>query len=256
MITIRKGKRRHLHRRHRRDVWKTFCPDEVGDPFSRGFATLQSFSESRIPPGRRILQHPHHGTEMITYIREGALEYASSLGRAGTIQAGEFQRMTAGRGIHHSEANASQSGWTHIFRISLRPPHLELEPDHEEKRFTVAERRGRLCLIASPDARNGSLRLHQDALLYSGVLAAGQHIVHELAEARSAWLHVVEGEVTLGDILLDTGDGAGFVAECAISVTARQQSEVLLLDLSRFELPAHSDRDRSSRLAAFGFFAA
>jgi len=243
MITVREGASRQLHRHHGRDVWQTFSPDGSDDPFG-GFAMLQSFSESRLPPGRRILRHPHRGTEMLTYIREGAVAYTTSLGRAGIIQAGECQRMTAGCGIHHSEANVSRTHRAHLFRITFRPLRLELEPEHEEKRFTVAERRGRLRVVASPDARNGSLRIHHDALLYSGMLAAGQHLVYELAEARSAWLHVVDGELEMGGFVLRTGDGAGFVAVCAISMTARTQSEVLLLDSSRFQPPVIGVRDR------------
>ena len=104
-------------------------------------------------------------------------------------------------------------------------------PGHEQKRFSAADRRGALCVVASPDARRGSLRVHQDALLYSAMLSPGKHVVHELGQGRCAWLHLVEGEVTLGDVVLSTGDGAGVTAERAVSLTARVETEILLVDL-------------------------
>ena len=113
----------------------------------------------------------------------------------------------------------------------LSPSELGLVPGHELKRFTVAERRGRLCVVASPDAHGGSLRISQDALMCSAVLECGQHVVHELSPGRTAWLHLVAGEVTLGDDVLTSGDGAGITAERALSVTARKETEILLVDL-------------------------
>ena len=164
-------------------------------------------------------------------MREGVLAYDDSSGRSGSIQAGEFQRTTAGRGSYQSETNASRSAWAQVFQICLRPERAGLEPGHEQKRFSAAERRGRLCVVASPDARRGSLRIHQDALLYSAMLDPGKHVVHELSEGRSAWLHLVEGEATLGDVVLSSGDGAGLTAERAVSLTAREETEILLVDL-------------------------
>jgi hypothetical protein len=144
--------------------------------------------------------------------------------------------MTAGRGIRHSETNASRTDSAHVFQIWLRPSEAGLPPSHEQKRFSAAERRGVLCVVASPDGRRGSLRIHQDALMCSALLDPGQHVVHELSYGRSAWLHVVRGEVTLGDTVLAAGDGAGVSAERAVSLTAREESEILLFDLGE-ELP-------------------
>ena len=153
------------------------------------------------------------------------------MGRAGVIRAGEFQCMTVGRGDRHAEKNASRSAEAHIFRIWLRPAQDELEAGHEEKRFSAAQRRGGLCVVASSDARRGSLRIHQDALVFSALLDPGQHVVHELSQGRSAWLQMVQGEVTLGDQVLTTGDCAGVTAARAVSFTAREQTEVLMLDV-------------------------
>jgi redox-sensitive bicupin YhaK (pirin superfamily) len=139
--------------------------------------------------------------------------------------------MTASGDIRYSEMNASPTDWAHVFQMLLRPSSTKLESGHEQKRFSVAERRGRLRVVASPDARLGSLRVHQDILLYSAILARGQHVVHQLSPSRSAWLHVVEGDLALGEVQLSTGDGAGITAEHVVSLTANTAAELLLLDL-------------------------
>jgi len=145
--------------------------------------------------------------------------------------AGEFQRMTPGRGIRCNETNASRTDWTHVFQIGLYPSRAGFEPGHEQKRFSAAERRGVLCVVASPDARKGSLRVHRDAELYSSLLDPGQHVVHELSPGRSAWLHLLDGKVMLGDVILTAGDGAGITVERAVSITAQEESEIMLIDL-------------------------
>jgi hypothetical protein len=187
--------------------------------------------------------------EVVTYAREGALAYEDSQGCSGVIQTGEFQRMTTERGIRHNETNASRTEWAQIFQIGLRPRQSGLEAGYEQRRFSAAERRDGLCIVASPDARKGSLRIHQDALVYSAMLDPGQHVVHELSPERRAWLHVVHGEVTLGDLVLTTGDGAGLTDERAVSLTAHAKTEILLLDVGS-DLPgppgiALSDRPHS-----------
>jgi redox-sensitive bicupin YhaK (pirin superfamily) len=231
MITLRRAEERHHDLSHKHEAWLTFPAQDPADPLAGGFGALEYLDEDRLPPGADVPRHPHHDAEIVTYVRECALAYADSMGRSGVIHTGEFQHRTAGRGILHRETNASRTDWAHVFQIWLRPSEAELEPCHEQKRFSVAERRGRLCIVASPDTRRGSLRIHQDALLYSALLAPGQHVVHDLSQGRSAWLHLVQGEVTLGDVVLTTGDGAGVAAERAVSLTARGETEILLLVL-------------------------
>jgi quercetin 2,3-dioxygenase len=231
MITLRRDRERHHDRRRKQDVWFTFYARAEADPLANGFGTFECLNEVRLPPGMGVPRHPNHDAEIVTYVREGALAQEDSMGRSGVLQAGEFHRRTAGRGIRHSETNASQIDWAHVFQIWLRPSEAELQPNHEQKRFFTAERRGVLCVVASPDGRRGSLHIHQDALIYSATLDSGQHVVHELSEGRSAWLHLVQGEATLGDLVLTTGDGVGITAERAVSFTARGAAEILLLDL-------------------------
>lgn len=236
MITLRRNQERRHDRRSKRDLWLTFSPQDPTDPLADGFGNLQTLNEDRLPPGAGVPRHARHDAEIVTYVREGALAYEDSMGRSGVIHAGEFQRMTTDRGVRHSEANVSRTDWAHIFQIWLRPSASRIESGHEQKRFSAAQRRGGLCAIASPDARRGSLRVQQDALMYSAMLDPGQHVVHELSRGRSVWLHLVQGEVTLGDVVLNTGDGAGVTAERAVSLTAREETEILLLDLGE-QLP-------------------
>ena len=232
MIHIRRSAERHHDRRRKREVWRTFDPVARTDQPSDRFGRLEAIDESRLPPRADIPRRIGGDAEVITYVREGAVAYDDSTGHAGMIHAGEFQRMLTVPGARHSEANASRVEWAHVFQIRLCDSAPELQPGREQKRFSTAERRGMLCLVASHDARSGSLRLGQDTRIYSALLEPGQHIVHELAPGHTAWLHIADGEITLEDQVLVTGDGAGLTAERAVSLTARKSSEILLFDIA------------------------
>jgi redox-sensitive bicupin YhaK (pirin superfamily) len=231
MITLRRGEERHHRRSRKQKVWRTFNPRDPTDPLSDGFASLEGLDEDRLAPGTEVPPHPQHESQIVTYVRQGALAYKNSKGHSGIILAGEFECTTAGRGIRLRQTNASPTDWAHVFQIRLRPTKAEFEPNHAQKRFSVAQRRGVLCLVASADARSASLRIHQNILIYSSLLDPGQHVVHPLLPGHRAWLHLVEGEAMLGNVVLTTGDSAGIKAERALSLTAREKTEFLLLDL-------------------------
>lgn len=231
MITLRRAEDRRHDRRRTQGAWQTFSPGDRADPLAEGFGGLALFNEHHLAPGAGVPRYPRHDAEIVTFVREGALAYEDSTGCSGVVHAGEFQRITAGRGLRHGERNASRTDWAHVFQSWLRPSEAGLEPGHEQKRFSTAERRGGLCVVASPDARRGSLRLHADALVYAAVLDPGQHVAHELSPGRRAWLHLVQGEVMFNDLVLTTGDGVGVAAERVVSFTAREETEILLLDL-------------------------
>jgi quercetin 2,3-dioxygenase len=232
MISLRRAEARHHDPRHRRKVWQTFDSRARTDHLADGFGALETLDENRLPPRADIAHHARDDAEIVTYVREGTVAYEDAMGHSGMIHAGEFQRMVATRGARHSEANASRADWAHVFQIRLRRSPAEPGPGREQKRFSAAQRRGSLCIVASPDARRGSLRLGQDAEMYSALLEPGQHVVHELQAERAAWLHVVQGEVALGDLVLATGDGAGVTTERAVSLTAREDTEILLFDVA------------------------
>jgi redox-sensitive bicupin YhaK (pirin superfamily) len=236
MITLRRAQERQYEQRRKQETWLTFYTQETAHPLANGFGSLETLKEGRFPP-RGSLRVKGQEAEIITYVREGTLAYQDSTGQLGLIQAGEFQRMTAGGAIRYSETNASSTDWAHVFQIHLRPAMAGLEPGHEQKRFSGAERSGILCVVASPDGRKGSLRVHQDALLHSAILRPGQHLIHELVPGRSAWLHVIQGRATLGTIPLEGGDGAGISDERAVSLTAHTETEILLLELPQLAAP-------------------
>jgi hypothetical protein len=222
MITVRRSADRHHVRQGRQDVWSTFHP-EVAD----GFETLIALNEGLVPPGASIPPLPFQGAEVITYVFEGALGRTGSTAGVGVILAGEFQRRSAACG--HRETNMSRSAWARVFQISLRSSAGGLQPGRETRRFSIAQRRGVLCVIASHDGRNGSLRIQSDARVHSAILDSGRHLAYELAPEGRAWLHIVTGEVQLGGVALAAGDGAGITAEHAVSLIARGDSEILLV---------------------------
>ncbi len=230
MLAVRPAKQRYDDRRGKQSNWLTFYNQAAADPLSEGFGGLRLLNEIRLPPGGSMRAHPPREAEVVTYLLEGTLAYEDSLGRTGLMQAGEFRCMTVGRGISSTETNLSRTNWTHLFRIGLGSSE-EYRAAQQQKRFSAAERRGGLCLVASADARAGSLPLHQDARVYSALLRAGQHLIHELAEGRRAWLHVVSGELMLQDLVLTSGDGVGITGERSVSFTAVAESEVLLFDV-------------------------
>ena len=237
MIRVRRAEARRHDRRHQRDVWRTFDPRDRTNRIAGGFSALELLDEHRLPPGSPIPQQPRGDAEIVTYVREGTVAYEDSMGCSGIIRAGEFQRMTVVHGLRHGEANASLTDWAHVLQIRLRSSAVRLEAEREQNRFGTAERRGGLRVVASPDAQRGSLRLHQDARIYSALLEHGQHVVHELLPGHGAWLHVVRGQLSLGDLVLTTGDGAAITAARAVSLTAREETEILLFDL---DAPASS----------------
>jgi redox-sensitive bicupin YhaK (pirin superfamily) len=231
MNTLRRGdQRRHLRRRQR-ETWLTFYPEGDGDAASTGFGALELLDEERIGPSAAVRLRPRLDTEVISYVLAGTLAHEDSTGSSGVLHAGEFQRITCGHGVQHDQRNASRTEWAHVFRIWIRSSEAGLPPGSEQRRFYVADRRGALCAVASHDARRGSLRIHQDAVLYSAMLDPGQHLVHELAAGRSAWLHLVRGEAKLDDVVLSAGDSAGITAQRAVSITVQEAAEILLLDL-------------------------
>lgn len=230
MITPRRAEHRYRGDPREPDVWRSVDRPDRGEPLPDGLGALEIVAEHRLPANARIRSRPRPDLEVVSYVREGALAFEDALGHAGLIQAGEFQRFTAGRSVQRSEANPSPTVAAHIFQVWLYCPGT-FEAPQEQRRFSAAQRRGGLCVVASPDSRRGSLRLYQDAVVYTALLARGQHVVHPLAFGRSAWLHVVEGEVTLGGLVLTTGDGAGLTSERSVSLTAREATEILLLDL-------------------------
>ena len=232
MITIRPSNERGggdygwLNTRH------TFSFDQYHDPRFMGFRSLRVINEDFVEPGHGFPMHPHRDMEIITYMLEGALEHNDSMGNGSIIRPGDGQRMSAGRGVRHSEANPSKTEAAHLLQIWILPSERGLEPGYEQKAFPAEQKRGKLRLIAGPDGEDGSVTIHQDARLYVSLLSPGQEVKHDLAPGRYAWLQVAKGAVELNGKLLNQGDGAAVSEEQKLTIKGIQDAEVLLFDLA------------------------
>jgi redox-sensitive bicupin YhaK (pirin superfamily) len=232
MITIRRGDERGggdhgwLNTRH------TFSFDTYYDPTFMGFRSLRVINEDWVQAGQGFPTHPHRDMEIITYVLEGALEHKDSLGTGSIIRPGDGQRMSAGRGIRHSESNPSPKDPVHLLQIWITPDKPGYEPSYEQKTFPDKEESGRLRLIASPNGRDGSVTIHQDAKLYVSLLEPGQEVRHELGKGRYGWLQVAKGVVELNGKSLNQGDGAAISDEQMLNIKGTESAEILLFDLA------------------------
>lgn len=210
----------------------TFSFDQYYDPKFMGFRSLRVINEDHVAPGQGFPMHPHRDMEIITYVLKGALEHNDSLGTGSVIRPGDGQRMSAGRGIRHSEANSSKTEAVHLLQIWITPDRQGYDPSYEQKTFPDEDKRGKLRLIASPDGQDGSVTIHQDAKLYVSLLAPGQEVQHRLGNGRSAWLQVAKGAVELNGKKLKQGDGAAISDEPKLNIKGDHDSEILLFDLA------------------------
>jgi redox-sensitive bicupin YhaK (pirin superfamily) len=232
MITIRRSDERGgghygwLNTRH------TFSFNDYLDEKWMGFRSLRVINEDFVAPSGGFPTHPHRDMEIITYILSGKLEHKDSLGTGSVILPGDGQRMTAGRGIRHSEFNPSKTEPAHLLQIWILPDKPGHEPSYEQKSFPEAEKRGQLRLIASNDGADGSVKINQDAKLFVSLLAPGNEVTHSLDNQRHAWLQVAKGEVELNGKKLSQGDGAAISEEKKLTIKGSKDAEVLLFDLA------------------------
>jgi quercetin 2,3-dioxygenase len=213
------------------DTYHTFSFASYYDARAMGFRDLRVINEDTVAPGQGFGMHPHRDMEIITYVLSGALEHKDSMGNGEVLHAGEVQHMSAGTGVHHSEANPSTSEPVHLYQIWILPKSRGIEPNYAQKRFPEEERSNRLRLIVSPDGREGSLRMHQDASIYLATLAPDKTVEHHLALERYGWLQVLSGSVRLNDNTLHKGDGASLTDETLVTIQGVEPSEVMLFDL-------------------------
>jgi redox-sensitive bicupin YhaK (pirin superfamily) len=232
MIQVRKAKDRGRANHGWLETYHTFSFSTYHDPDHMGFRSLRVMNEDFVAPGQGFGTHPHHDMEIVTYVLEGALEHKDSMGNGEVLRPGEFQRMSAGTGITHSEFNPSGSEPVHLYQIWLLPERKGIEPTYEQKRFSLEERRNRLQLVASRNAQDGSLLIHQDVRIYLSNLDAGHTVNHELSPGRHAWLQVLQGHVSLNRTTLDPSDGAAASEETTLTIQADDDAEIMLFDLA------------------------
>jgi len=232
MMTIRhrddRGHAQHgwLDSRH------TFSFAEYFDPEHMGFRSLRVINEDRVAPGQGFGTHAHGDMEIISYVLDGALEHRDSMGTGSVIRPGDVQRMSAGTGVRHSEYNASKTDPVHFLQIWVIPKERGIDPGYEQKTFTVADKKGKLRVVASPDGRDGSITVHADAVLHAGVFAEGDSAHLALGKGRHAWIHVARGKVRVNGRDLAAGDGAALTEELEVRVEGIDDGEVLVFDLA------------------------
>ncbi len=231
MITVRRASERGHARHGWLESHHTFSFADYHDPQHMGFRALRVINEDRVQPGAGFGTHSHRDMEIVTCVLDGVLEHKDSLGNGSLIRPGEVQRMTAGTGVTHSEYNHSADEVVHFLQIWILPERAGLEPSYEQKHFSEPERLNALCLIASRHGVDGSIRVHQDASLYSSILEMGRSVSHQPAPDRLLWLQLTRGAVTVLGQSLVQGDGAAISRDELVEIRAEQQSELLLFDL-------------------------
>ena len=210
------------------DSYHSFSFADYYDPRHMGFGPLRVINEDRVQPGSGFGTHGHRDMEIITYVLEGALGHKDSMGNGSTISPGDVQRMSAGSGVRHSEFNHEKALVTHFLQIWIEPSVRGIPPSYEQKHFAPAEKRGRLRLIASPDAREGSVKIHQDALVYAGLFDGGERARYAL-ENDLGYVHVARGAITVNGERLEAGDA--LKTDDAIELRDAAAAEVLVFDL-------------------------
>jgi redox-sensitive bicupin YhaK (pirin superfamily) len=211
------------------ESYHTFSFADYYDPAHMGMSALRVINEDRVQSGRGFGTHGHRDMEIITYVLDGALAHKDSMGNGSTMRPGDVQRMSAGTGVTHSEYNDDRDGVTHFLQIWIEPDRRGVAPSYEQKHFPDAEKRGRLRLIASPDGRDGSVSIHQDARMYAGLFEGDESARLDLAPDRVGYVHVALGSVDVNGHRLSAGDA--MTTDRGIALRDGRAAEVLVFDL-------------------------
>jgi redox-sensitive bicupin YhaK (pirin superfamily) len=233
MITIRKAEDRGHFDHGWLLTYHSFSFASYFDPAHMGFGPLRVINDDFVKMGQGFGMHGHRDMEIITYMLEGTLQHKDSMGNSRNIRAGEIQRMAAGTGVRHSEYNASRVDGddVHLLQIWIMPNKAGVEPEYEYREIPFAEKLGKLKLIASPDSREGSMRIHQDALVYCAVLESGMEVVSNMDVGRKAYVHVATGECEVCGISARGGDGFAISGESVLKIRGTGNCELILFDL-------------------------
>jgi redox-sensitive bicupin YhaK (pirin superfamily) len=227
--------RRSTERGHANHGWldshHSFSFADYFDANHVEFGPLRVINEDRVAPGAGFGTHPHRDMEIISYVLSGELAHKDSMGTGSVIRPGDVQRMSAGSGVRHSEFNNSATEGVHFLQIWIKPDVFGIDPSYEEKHFADSEKQGRLRLIASPDGRDGSVRIHQDASIYAGRFDGEDLASVEFKPGRRSYVHVVRGEVRANGIALGAGDALKITETSAVRIEGGRKAEVLVFDL-------------------------
>ena len=232
MLTLRKSDDRGYADHGWLKSFHSFSFADYYDPKHMGWGNLRVINEDRIQPGTGFGTHGHRDMEIISYVLSGELAHKDSMGNGRAIPPGDVQRMSAGRGVMHSEFNHAPNDITHFFQIWIQPNVQGIEPGYEQKTFAASEKRGTLRLVASPDAAQGSVKIHADARLYAGLFDGSEAHTLALDPARKAYVHLARGELQVNGTPLAAGDAALIEGEAALALSAGRDAEVLVFDLA------------------------
>ena len=231
MLTLRKSADRGYADHGWLKSFHSFSFAGYHDPRHMGWGNLRVINEDRIAPGTGFGTHGHRDMEIISYVISGELAHKDSMGNVKGIPLGDVQRMSAGRGVMHSEFNHAPNETTHFFQIWIEPNVTGIEPEYEQKTFGTVEKSGQLLLVASPDGAAGSVLIHADARMYSGLFDGAQAALLALAPGRKAYVHLVSGEVSVNGQRLFAGDAALLDDEQTVQLSQGRDAEVLVFDL-------------------------
>jgi len=231
MLTLRKSTERGYADHGWLKSFHSFSFADYYDPKHMGFGNLTTRSPCRGAPGTGFGTHGHRDMEIVSYVLSGALGHKDSIGNGAQIVPGDVQRMSAGRGIQHSEYNHAAQDTTHFLQIWIEPNVRGIEPGYEQKHFDAAQKRGTLRLVASPDGRDDSVRLNANAALYAGLFDGDERAELALPANRKTYVHVVRGSVEVNGQALSAGDAAMLANEPALQIGAGRDAEVLVFDL-------------------------
>jgi len=231
MITLRKAAERGRADHGWLKSWHSFSFADYYDAAHMGFSSLRVINDDTVDAGQGFATHGHRDMEILSYVLSGALQHKDSMGNGRVMKYGEVQLMSAGTGVQHSEFNPSPLEAVHFLQIWITPNHLGIKPGYQQKYFTPEEKRGRWCLLTSPDAADGSLLLHQDARVFATLLDGGQKLSYTIAHGRRAYLHVARGHVTMAKQRLQEGDAMMISDEHSITLEQAKEAELLLFDL-------------------------
>ena len=231
MLTLRRAQERGHADHGWLRTWHTFSFADYHDPDHMGFSALRVINEDFVAPGQGFGTHPHRDMEILTWVLEGALEHKDSMGNGSAIKPGEMQYMSAGTGVTHSEFNHSKDESVHLLQIWILPDETGARPRYGQKSFAGALKPGGLCLLASPDGRDGSIAIRQDARVLAARTPAPREFAIDLGAQRSAWLQVARGGLRVNGEALAQGDGAAIQNEKKLAIATEKDAEFLLFDL-------------------------
>jgi redox-sensitive bicupin YhaK (pirin superfamily) len=232
MLTIRRSADRGYADHGWLKSFHSFSFAGYHDPAHMGFGKLRVINEDRIAPGQGFGTHGHRDMEIISYVLSGSLAHKDNMGNGTAIVPGDVQRMSAGRGVMHSEYNRETEGQTHFLQIWIEPNVTGIDPGYEQKSFDEAAKRGRLCLVASPDGAQGSVTVHADARLHAGLFDGAEQASLKLDPARKTYVHLIRGELSVNGQKLSGGDAAKLVSESELHLSEGRLAEVLVFDLA------------------------